>query len=133
MNIETGIGLNSQQLGHPLLLNPKGSRPPNLLKEKIAFAMLIRGSSGIRTQAHDLPIARGAVGGPVRHSRTVRISASCKVGPESLHQIGKLVVLGPELCSLARVQVAEHVLNLIGVEGAGREGMERISRRRECE
>ncbi len=107
-----------------------GSGPiiaPNLLEEKIPVAMLVRSSSRIRAQTHDLPVARGIVDGPVRHSAAVWISRTGKVSPEGLHQVGELVVLRPPHRSLARVQVAEDVLDLVGVESPGSDRMVAIS------
>ena len=65
----------------------------------------------------------------MRCASTIWIARLGKICPEGLDQLGKLVILWPERRSFARVKVAEDVLNLIGVEGTGRDGMEGISRR----
>ncbi len=69
----------------------------------------------------------------MRGGGAIRVSSLGKIRPEGLNQLGKLVILRPERRSFARVEIAKDVLNLIGVEGPGRDGMEGISRRRECE
>src|ERR1700722_16744407 len=97
------------------------SLSPYLLQKQIPVAMRVRSGLRIGAQAHHLPVARGIVGWPVRCSGAVWISRFGKIRPEGLYQVRKLVILRLECSSLARVEIADDVLNLVGVEGPGRD------------
>src|SRR5579863_9944212 len=75
---------------------------PDLLQKKIALTMLVRRSSRVRAQTHDLPVARGIVRGPMRYCSTIRVPGPGKVRPKGLYQFRKLVVFRPERRALAR-------------------------------
>src|SRR5580698_2118244 len=87
------------------------SLSPDLLQKQIPLAMRIRSGSRVGAQAHHLPVARGIVGWPVRGCGAVWISRLGKIRPEGLYQVGKLVILRLECSSLARVEIAEDILN----------------------
>src|ERR1700733_14975944 len=106
---------------------------PHPLEKEIPVPMLVCSSSRIRAQPHHLPVVRRVVCRPVRCTGTIRVASPGKIGPEGLHQLGKLVVLGTEGCSLAQIKVAEDVFNLIRVECSYGNRVERISRRTKVE
>jgi hypothetical protein len=67
---------------------------------------------------HDLPVAGSVVGGPLREAGAVGVAGAREVGPVGADLVGELAVFGTPDGFGARVEGAEDVLDVVGVEGA---------------
>ena len=80
----------------------------------------MRVGAGLRrsVEMHDLPVAFGVVGGPLREPGVVRVSGAGEVGPVGADEVRELAVLRAPRGVVAGVEGTEDIFDIVGVERA---------------
>src|ERR1700679_3379191 len=100
---------------------------PDFVEEEIAVAVRVGAGGGGGVEMHDLPLVCCVVGWPFGEAGVVGVAGGGEVGPIGADLVGELAVFGPPGGSDARVERAEDVLDVVGVEGADDRGMEFVA------
>ena len=92
---------------------------PDAVEEQVAGALGVGFGFGGGVEVHDLPVVLGAIGRPDGEVGGVGVAVAGEVGPVLLDLGGEGAVFGTDGGSLAGVEGAEDVFDVVGVEGAG--------------